>query len=80
VLKGHGLNISDLAWGHDSTLLLSGAYDKTCKLWDVESGKQLDSFEGEGFVQCVRFHPQGTSAVEEMIFSSFASNGECHKC
>ncbi|KAF9306884.1 hypothetical protein BGZ74_002385 [Mortierella antarctica] len=34
------------------------AYDKTCKLWDVESGKQLDSFEGEGFVQCVRFHPQ----------------------
>ncbi|KAG0286434.1 hypothetical protein BGZ96_009460 [Linnemannia gamsii] len=58
VLKGHGLNISDLAWGHDSTLLLSGAYDNTCKLWDVESGKQLDSFEGEGFVQCVRFHPQ----------------------
>ncbi|KAF8931424.1 hypothetical protein BGZ47_011848 [Haplosporangium gracile] len=58
VLKGHGLNISDLAWDHDSTLLLSGAYDKTCKLWDVESGKQLDSFEGEGFVQCVRFHPQ----------------------
>ncbi|KAF9538498.1 hypothetical protein EC957_006701 [Mortierella hygrophila] len=58
VLKGHGLNISDLAWGHDSALLLSGAYDKTCKLWDVESGKQLDSFEGEGFVQCVRFHPQ----------------------
>ncbi|KAF9391633.1 hypothetical protein CPB97_005928 [Podila verticillata] len=58
VLKGHGLNISDLAWGYDSSLLLSAAYDKTCKLWDVESGKQLDSFEGEGFVQCVRFHPQ----------------------
>ncbi|KAF9939022.1 hypothetical protein BGZ67_010076 [Mortierella alpina] len=58
VLKGHGLNISDLAWGHDSSLLLSAAYDKTCKLWDVESGKQLDSFEGDGFVQCVRFHPQ----------------------
>ncbi|KAF9355046.1 hypothetical protein BGX26_007041 [Mortierella sp. AD094] len=48
VLKGHGLNISDLAWGHDSSLLLSAAYDKTCKRWDVESGKLLDSFEGEG--------------------------------
>ncbi|KAG0367096.1 hypothetical protein BGZ54_004409 [Gamsiella multidivaricata] len=59
VLKGHGLNISDLAWGHDSSLLLSAAYDKTCKLWDVESGNLLDSFEGEGFVQCVRFHPHG---------------------
>ncbi|KAF9425460.1 hypothetical protein BGZ94_007514 [Podila epigama] len=51
VLKGHGLNISDLAWGYDSSLLLSAAYDKTCKLWDVQSGKLLDSFEGEGFVQ-----------------------------
>ncbi|KAI1314381.1 hypothetical protein EDD11_002246 [Mortierella claussenii] len=47
VLKGHGLNISDLAWSHDSLLLLSAAYDKTCKLWDVESGKLLDSFEGD---------------------------------
>lgn len=72
VLKGHGLNISDLAWGHDSTLLLSGAYDKTCKLWDVESGKQLDSFEGEGFVQCVRFHPQGMNVVATMIMSAVA--------
>ncbi|KAI7815890.1 WD40-repeat-containing domain protein [Gamsiella multidivaricata] len=61
VLKGHGLNISDLAWGHDSSLLLSAAYDKTCKLWDVESGNLLDSFEGEGFVQCVRFHPHDNS-------------------
>ncbi|KAG0326118.1 hypothetical protein BGZ99_010096 [Dissophora globulifera] len=61
VLKGHSLNISDLAWGHDSALLLSAAYDKTCKLWDVESGKLLDSFDGEGFVQCVRFHPQNNN-------------------
>ncbi|KAG0052266.1 hypothetical protein BGZ83_002771 [Gryganskiella cystojenkinii] len=58
VLKGHGLNISDLAWGHDSSLLLSAAYDRTCKLWDMETGKQRDSFEGDGFIQCVRFHPQ----------------------
>ena len=72
VLKGHGLNISDLAWSHDSTLLLSGAYDKTCKLWDVKSGKQLDSFEGEGFVQCVRFHPQGMNAASTMIVGTVA--------
>ncbi|KAF9287426.1 hypothetical protein BGZ68_001861 [Mortierella alpina] len=63
VLKGHGLNISDLAWSHDSSLLLSAAYDKTCKLWDVESGKQLDSLEGDGFVQCVRFHPQDNNIL-----------------
>ncbi|KAF9983197.1 hypothetical protein BGZ75_005330 [Mortierella antarctica] len=61
VLKGHGLNISDLAWSHDSSLLLSAAYDKTCKLWDVESGKQLDSFEGDGFVQYNHIFFHGTT-------------------
>ncbi|KAF9903569.1 hypothetical protein BX616_001591 [Lobosporangium transversale] len=61
VLKGHGLNISDLAWGYDSTVLLSAAYDKTCRLWEVESGKLLDNFDHDGFVQCVRFHPQNNN-------------------
>ncbi|KAI8361875.1 WD40-repeat-containing domain protein [Mortierella sp. GBAus27b] len=58
VLKGHGLSVSDLSWGNDSSLLLSAAYDKTCKLWDVGTGRLLDSFDCDGFVQCVRFHPQ----------------------
>ncbi|KAF9201115.1 hypothetical protein BGZ49_008655 [Haplosporangium sp. Z 27] len=61
VLKGHGLNISDLAWGNDSSLLLSAAYDKTCKRWDVESGKLLDSFDGDGFVQYNHIFFHGTT-------------------
>ncbi|CAG8436007.1 17149_t:CDS:10 [Funneliformis caledonium] len=55
-LKGHMLNISDVCWSRDSTSLLSGAYDQTCKLWDVETNK-YNSFENEGFVQCVMFNP-----------------------
>ncbi|KAF8926997.1 hypothetical protein BGZ58_010723 [Dissophora ornata] len=73
VLKGHNLNISDLAWGYDSSLLLSSAYDKTCKLWEVESGKLLDSFEGDGFIQCVRFHPQG-KCDNNIFFSGTTRN------
>ncbi|KAJ3297003.1 DNA-directed DNA polymerase gamma mip1 [Borealophlyctis nickersoniae] len=56
--KKHNLNVSDLSWSHDSLELLSGAYDQTCKIWDVEAGKLVDSFDSEGFVQCVRFSPQ----------------------
>ncbi|KAG0340188.1 hypothetical protein BG004_006522, partial [Podila humilis] len=74
VLKGHGLNISDLAWDHDSTLLLSGAYDRTCKLWDVESGKQLDSFEGEGFVQCPSARLLSTNAEKKIFFYGTTRN------
>ena len=55
VLKKHTVNISDLCWSHDSTELLSGGYDQTCKLWEVESGRLIDSFDCEGFVQCVSF-------------------------
>lgn len=34
-------------------MLLSGAYDETCKTWDVESGKLSSSYDTEGLVQCV---------------------------
>lgn len=34
-------------------MLLSGAYDETCKTWDVESGKLSSSYDAEGLVQCV---------------------------
>ncbi|CAG8527151.1 15215_t:CDS:10, partial [Acaulospora colombiana] len=57
-LKGHTLNVSDVCWSNDSTVLLSGAYDQTCKLWDIETNRYTNSFESEGFVQCVMFNPQ----------------------
>ncbi|KAJ3043058.1 hypothetical protein HDV00_005966 [Rhizophlyctis rosea] len=56
-LKKHNLNVCDLSWSHDSAELLSGSYDQTCKIWDVESGKLVDSFTVEGFVQCVKYNP-----------------------
>lgn len=56
-LLGHGLNISDLSWSEDSIELLSGGFDQTCKIWDTEQGKNLETFEMDGFVQCVQFSP-----------------------
>jgi COMPASS component SWD3 len=57
-LQGHQLNISDLDW-FGSEQLLSGGYDQTCKIWDIEAGKLLENFNTDGFVQCVAFNPQG---------------------
>lgn len=28
-----------------------------CIVWDVEHAKQIESFESDGFVQCVQFCP-----------------------
>ncbi|KAI9325055.1 WD40-repeat-containing domain protein [Zopfochytrium polystomum] len=56
-LRKHAVTISDVKWSSDSAELLSGGYDQTCKIWDVESGKMVDSYECEGFVQAVSFSP-----------------------
>jgi COMPASS component SWD3 len=68
VLNGHELNISDLSWSQSSSLLLSGAYDQTCKIWDIEQGKLLESYDTDGFVQCVAFNP-----IDSNIFFSGTS-------
>ncbi|KAL2916801.1 hypothetical protein HK105_203580 [Polyrhizophydium stewartii] len=72
-LRGHTLNVSDLSWSSDSAELLSGAYDQTCKTWDVESGKQIESYESEGFVLSVMFSPQD----KNIFFSGTSRNILC---
>ncbi|KAG5461869.1 MAG: WD40-repeat-containing domain protein [Olpidium bornovanus] len=56
--RDHNLNVSDVSWSADSAALVSGAYDQTCKTWAIEEQKLSGSFDCEGFVQCVAFHPQ----------------------
>ena len=39
-LSGHKLGISDVAWSHDSRLLVSASDDKTLKIWELASVSQ----------------------------------------
>ncbi|KAI8049073.1 WD40-repeat-containing domain protein [Syncephalis plumigaleata] len=73
--RKHTLNVSDLSWTHDSSELLSGSYDQTCKIWSLSSEKLKASFDCDGFVQTVMFHPQdvnlfaaGTSRNKLLIY------------
>ncbi len=44
--------------------LVSGSYDKTIKLWDVKTGKEIHTFEGhDGPVRSVNFSPNGKTLV-----------------
>ena len=58
IMSRHSLNISDIDWSLDSTEILSGSYDQTAKIWDMEGGKLKASYDLEGFVQCVSFNPK----------------------
>ncbi|GAB1540223.1 hypothetical protein NUACC21_28920 [Scytonema sp. NUACC21] len=45
-LEGHNSYVNSLAWGADGKQLASGSSDKTIKIWDVTTGKQLRNLTG----------------------------------
>src|SRR2546421_642469 len=52
--------LNQIAFSRDDKLLASGSTDKTVKLWDAETGKELRSLAGHSArVMSVAFSPDG---------------------
>ena len=61
---GHAASINSVTFSPDGKLALSGSDDKTMKLWDVATGRELRSFGGHlGGVNSVAFSPDGKFAL-----------------
>lgn len=61
---GHTGNIYSIAYSPDGKYALSGSLDKTLKLWDISTGKEIRTFLGHtGSVNSVAFSPDGKYAV-----------------
>ena len=63
VFKGHTEAIYSTAFNNDGTLAATGSFDKSIRLWDPATGKQLREFSGpsghQSLVLCVAFSPNG---------------------
>ena len=61
---GHASGFKSVAFSHDGRTALTGSSDKTARLWDVATGKQLRSFEGHAaYILSVAFSPDGRTVL-----------------
>jgi WD40 repeat protein/serine/threonine protein kinase len=61
---GHTRGINGLAVSRDGRYILSGARDRTVRLWELETGKEIRRFEGHTYnVSWVALSPDGRRAL-----------------
>jgi WD40 repeat protein len=60
MVQAGGTFITSVAFSPDGRKVLTGSRDKTARLWDLETGKELQRFEGHSdWVNAVAFSPDG---------------------
>ncbi|KIK33089.1 hypothetical protein CY34DRAFT_729064 [Suillus luteus UH-Slu-Lm8-n1] len=57
IFKGHSRQITCIDISADNTLLVSGSFDKTVRIWNLDTGKLVAPFMSEDWVGAVRFSP-----------------------
>jgi WD40 repeat protein len=55
--KGHSRQITCIDIPADNTLLASGSFDKTVRIWNLDTGKLVAPFRCEDWVGAVQFSP-----------------------
>jgi len=83
VLSGHTSIVTSLAFLPDGTSLVSGSYDETIKLWDMQTGGVVKTFQGHtGIVSSVSISVDCTTiasgSADESICLWDIQTGECH--
>ena len=63
-LNGHSAGVYTTSFSPDGKSVITGSWDKTAKIWDVETGKEIKILEGHSDVVTIAsFSPDGKSVV-----------------
>ena len=64
ILEGHTNSVSSVSFSPDGQTLVSGSWDKTVRVWDVNTGRHLRTLTGHtNRVTYVSFSPDGQTLV-----------------
>jgi WD40 repeat protein len=64
VQLGHTMSVASVAFSPDGKYVLSGSWDDTLKLWNVETGREIRTFTGHrDNIKSVAFSPDGKYAL-----------------
>jgi len=62
--EGHRYGVASVSLSADGSYAISGSYDSTLKLWDVNTGQCLRTFKGHsGYVKSVSLSADGEHAI-----------------
>src|SRR5262245_29182329 len=57
-LRGHSLALASVAYSTDGKYLATGSYDRTAKVWDTNTNRELITLKGhQAAVEAVKFSP-----------------------
>ncbi|MEQ9414773.1 MAG: hypothetical protein RIF39_13130, partial [Cyclobacteriaceae bacterium] len=60
IQQGHELTVLSVTVSPNSNLVATGSRDKSAKLWELSTGREVRSFLGhEGKINCIDFSPDG---------------------
>ena len=64
IFRGHSSLVTSVAFSPDGKTIVSGSWDKTVRLWSVQTGEQLKVLEGHSSeVKSVAFSPDGKTVM-----------------
>src|SRR5260370_1175957 len=69
-LKGHALALASVAYSPDGKVIATGSYDRTAKVWEAATGKEIVTLNGHSAtVDAVAFSPD----AKTLATGSYAS-------